>query len=181
MKKPTPYLDVFRAQFGRAHKISREQLQTLLVTLSERASLDLRGHAVWYGIMDTAPIDTIAMAMANCPCDITFLSLGGRGHVRDIQYDQPGSMNPMQRAEISFVSVDLARDRECNSLEYLRRHAARVVIVTGDKIIPPKPPPAPPRKAPYYCETCGDEMMAIDRGKDTVCPVCAAKIGEWFL
>ena len=114
-------------------------MQQFLLTLAREAELDLAGYGGWYGMMSDAPLEYIAAAIANAPRDITFVSLGG--HVRDIQYDQPGSMNPSQQAALSFIPASMVGD-ECDSANYIRRHAARVVIVTGERL-----PTAPPTSA----------------------------------
>lgn len=139
-KKRTHYLDIYRAEMGRSHKISRTQLQTLLITLADRAGLDLRGHAGLYGVMASAALEEIARAIANRVQDSTVISIGG--NIRDIQYDQPGSLDPAQRSQISFASAALAAgnhdydpERDPGStMRYLRQHAARVVTITGDVI-----------------------------------------------
>lgn len=173
----TPYLDLFRAQFGLRRKIERSELQQFLSQASEQVELPLREYSNWYGVSPEADIGTIARAMANAPSGITVLSLGGQ--VRDIQYDQPGSMNPMQYAQISFVGVELGQSD--NSMHYLRRHAARVIVVAGEPLKAPPPPPEQPRKAPYWCPDCDTEVMAEDHDERTTCPRCGANIGQWFL
>lgn len=185
MPQTAPYFDSFRSQFGSRRKVSREQLRDYLVLMASQSILDIRGHAGWYGASETDAPEAIARAIANAPHGITLLSLGGQ--VRDIQYDQPGSMHPMQHAELSFVSEDLARgdydpsEQSGGTMEYLRRHAARVIIVTGERLQKPTPAAPPPHKSPYYCPDCGDEMMAEDHGADTKCPACGKVIGQWFL
>ena len=183
----TPYLDSLRARFGLRRKITREELRDFLVLQATNAGLDLAGHSGWYGAADTDAPEEIARAVANAPQGITVLSLGG--HVRDIQRDDPGSMHPMQYAELSFVSEALARGDHDSSphsgstMEYLRRRATRVIAVTGEALQPrSKPAPAEaPHKSPYYCPSCGKDVMAEDRDTETKCPVCATVIGEYFL
>jgi hypothetical protein len=186
MPQSTPYLDTFRSQFGARRKITREQLRQFLILLSSKAGLDIRGYAGWYGASEDDAPENIARCIANTPHSLSLLSLGGQ--VRDIQYDQPGSMNPSQHAELSFVSEGLARgehdadpDNDPGStMEYLRRHAARVIVVTGDQIQPPPKPVPTPHKSPYYCPRCREDVLAED-GDFTKCPNCGTAIGQWFL
>ena len=84
------YFERFRAQFGRAHKISRAQFHGLLLNLDERG-LDLRGHAGWYSVTEDASLDDIALAVANAVHGITLVSLGGRVFVR---LDRPKPFPP---------------------------------------------------------------------------------------
>lgn len=61
---------------------------------------------------------------------LTYVSLGDcRGYLpRPVQYDQPGSMHPQQRAALTFGPL---RDRgdECDSHAYMRRHTRRLILV----------------------------------------------------
>lgn len=165
-----PYLDSFRAQFGARRKISREQLCEFLATQGRDNGLPLAAYAGWYGAADTDAPEEIARAIANAPQGIAVLSLGGQ--VRDIQRDDPGSMHPMQHAQLSFVAPDLSG----STMEYLRRHADRVIAVTGDAIQRPAVPAPPPHKSPYYCPSCAEETMS-DRGDETKCANCGRSIG----
>jgi hypothetical protein len=175
----TPYLDIFRADFGRTRQITREQLQQLLLKLEANAELDLAGHAGWYGVPETANGETISRAIANAPHDLTVLSLGG--NIRDIQYDSPGSMNPSQYSEISFVSEGLAKgnhDAEPGSggtMEYLRRHSARVIAVTGGPLAAPED--SERGLLNYQCDNGHRWKLPEGAPDDTRCPTC----GEWWV
>jgi hypothetical protein len=172
--RATPYLDLYRAEFGRAHKISRAQLQALLLKLADRAGLDLRGHAGWYGVRETESLATIARAIANAPQGITVLSLGGQ--VRDIQYDEPGSMHPAQQAELSFVSPELA-SYEYDQVGQMRRHAARLVFVTGEPLAVQEPK-SESHLLNYECDNGHRwQLPESTPEEDTRCPVC----GEWWV
>jgi hypothetical protein len=61
---------------------------------------------------------------------ITYVSLGdARGMIpRPVQYDQPGSMHPMQRASLT-LGPERDRGDECDSHGYMRRHTRRLVLV----------------------------------------------------
>lgn len=50
-------------------------------------------------------------------------------HGPGVRFDAPGSMHPLQQAQIIFVPESAAQRRE--TLAYLRRHAERVLIVQG--------------------------------------------------
>lgn len=181
---------IIQQVIGRKRIITSAEMQALLLAL-HGAGLDLGNN---YVASSQQSPEIAAAAWAKAVDGITFISasMGGRGlaHVDGwVRYDQPGSMHPMQHAEISFVSEELARgdhDAEPGSggtMDYLRSHAARVVAVRAD---PPAPvlPAAQVAKKPLtvwcYCPDCGDEMRAEDRGKDTVCPRCARNISEYL-
>lgn len=61
---------------------------------------------------------------------LTYVSLGDcRGYMpRAVQYDQPGSMNPSQRASLTFGPA-CDRGDECDSHGYMRRHTRRLLLV----------------------------------------------------
>jgi hypothetical protein len=170
MRTNHPYLDRFRRQFGRTRKIERIQVMGLIAEMAKHDGLDLRGYAGWYGVRETEDLTTIAAAVANAIQGITMVSLGGQ--VRDIQYDQPGSMHPSQYAQISFVSEELAHD------DYLRRHAARLIVVTGERI----PLACDPQPEPQtYTVTCDNghkwEIPRADHPEELDrCPNC----GEYW-
>lgn len=179
----SPYLDILRRDYGRTHKISYQQMIGLLLTLHCEAELPLAEYAGWYGCADTASPHTIATAIARAVHEITVVSLGGQ--VRDIQYDQPGSMHPSQHAQISFVSTSLAagdwdaREDGGGTLGYIRDHASRVLIVTGQR--PQMPPKSDPRLDEY-----GGHMVWTDRDRATAdgtatCPLCKTDVTEFAL
>ena len=190
--KNTPYLDVFRAEFGRASKISRTQLHGLLVKLTNEAGLNVRDYAGWYGVGPDDHTEMICRAMANAPRGIQLLSLGG--NVRDIQRDEPGSMNPSQMAEISFVSAELAKgDRDSEpgrdtTMWYLRQHASRVVVITGARLEQPskeqptmKATTQPELKPGHWLAQCdnGHKWQVPDASHPATldqCPTC----GEYW-
>ena len=120
------YADRFSAMYGKRRKITREELRDYLLA-AQRDGLDVE---TYFGLSSDKPVYDLrdsARRIANIPHGITMLSLGG--NVRDIQYDQPGSMHPEQFAALMFVaSEDLRRDH------YIQRHAHRVVTVIGDAL-----------------------------------------------
>lgn len=61
---------------------------------------------------------------------LTYVSLGDcRGFLpRPVQYDQPGSMNPMQRAALTFGPW-ADRGNSCDSHGYMRRHTRLLLLV----------------------------------------------------
>lgn len=52
-----------------------------------------------------------------------------------VRYDQPGSMAPGQHATLAFVSASQEGD-ECRTIDYIRDHADRVLIVRDDAELP---------------------------------------------
>jgi hypothetical protein len=61
---------------------------------------------------------------------LTYVSLGdARGFLpRPVQYDQPGGMNPNQKAALTFGPL-ADRGDECDSHGYMRRHTRRLILV----------------------------------------------------
>jgi len=64
---------------------------------------------------------------------VTYISLGDeRGFMpRPVQYDQPGSMHPQQRAAVTFGPA-ADRGDECGSHAYMRQHTRRLILVSPD-------------------------------------------------
>jgi len=63
---------------------------------------------------------------------ISYVSLGDcRGFCpRFVQYDQPGSMNPSQRAALTLGPV-ADRGDQCDSHRYMRRHTRKLLLVSA--------------------------------------------------
>lgn len=85
---------------------------------------DERDRVVWAAAKHWAQ-------MASRP--ITYVSLGDcRGYcARPVQYDNPGSMHPGQRAALTFGPL-ADRGDECDSHGYMRRHARRLILVAAE-------------------------------------------------
>lgn len=64
---------------------------------------------------------------------LTYVSVGDcRGFCpRSVQYDNPGSMNPSQRAALTFGPLEDHGD-ECNSHGYMRKHTRKLLLVRGE-------------------------------------------------
>ena len=62
----------------------------------------------------------------------TYVSLGdARGYLpRPVQYDQPGSMDPTQRAALTLGPL-VDRSRETRPHDYMRRHTRLLLLVRG--------------------------------------------------
>lgn len=133
-------IEIVRRIVGRRHKISAEDMIAILDALHREVGLDLRNSYVASTLDLSSPYDqesghaqspTAACAWARMCRDITCISVDARGGLRDgyVRYDQPGSMNPMQRAEILFAPSAL-EGREYDQIDQLRRHADRVLVVS---------------------------------------------------
>lgn len=63
---------------------------------------------------------------------LTYVSLGdSRGYCgRAVQYDQPGSVHPQQKASLTLGPL-ADRSDQCDSHGYMRRHTRRLVLVRG--------------------------------------------------
>jgi hypothetical protein len=142
-------IDIVRARIGRRHKITRQEMASILDDLAA-AGLHLGNDCVpttWLYDADgiaTGPSPDASRAWAEACRGITCISVmpadgGGatwHGHVR---YDQPGSLHPMHQAEVMFVSSE-QEGRRYDPIGYLRGHAKRVLIVDADSELPPLPP-----------------------------------------
>lgn len=126
-------LDIARDIVGRRHRITRDDMVAILSELA-REGLDLRNSYV-AGTLAEAPGDQ-ARAWGRMCRDITVISVGPGLRDGWVRYDEPGSMHPMQRAELLFAAEALER-LEFDQIGQLRRHARRVLIVKGE----PEPPP----------------------------------------
>lgn len=138
----TDIINMVRERVGRRHRISRREMMEILTALGE-AGLDLRNGYVDDTVVYDSPdgrtgdpldeqdVGRAATAWANLCRDIVVVSILTDGHVR---YDEPGRMHPAQQAAVSFVSCDL-RDAD-----YIRRHAARVLLVADDPLLDLPPP-----------------------------------------
>lgn len=138
-------LDIVRQHVGRRSRISAAEMHEILVSLAEHG-LDLRNEYVsdtlpaipwshsitiddYEAAQRAAMVDQTfrvraATAWVRACRDITCISVNARG-LRDgyVRYDLPGAMNPSQHAEVTFVPAT------SESVDYLRRHADRVLIV----------------------------------------------------
>ncbi len=130
--------------FGRRRKITRDELVALLVSLETDAGIDLSGLT---GAHRRAPISA-ARAWERMCSGITFVSICRYANDSwGIRYDQPGSMNPMQHAALSFVA-EAHRDEG----GYLRSHCDRLVYVRGEPSVDAPPPPPPPQQPWWVAE-----------------------------
>ncbi len=129
----TTTMDVVRRIVGRRSKISKDEMGAILMALKEEG-LDLRNDYV-HDTMGDALAASIAWVKA-CK-GITCISVSLSNYLRDgqVRYDEPGSMHPMQHAELTFAPAGMpdAEPGSGSTLSYLRRHADRVLVVRQDK------------------------------------------------
>lgn len=130
-------LEVVRDVVGRRRRITREEMVDLLLALDlspEASTITGRMHgsgALHVG-GETLPADAtrseeqqaVARAWAKMCRGITTVSVMAYSDGQlGARYDEPGSMHPMQMAQLTFAPAGL-------DTEYLRRHARRVLVVT---------------------------------------------------
>ena len=130
----TNILDIVRRHVGRRHKITPREMRDILYSL-EAAGLELANG--WSGAQ---PGQDHATAWVAACRDITVISVLDAADPMEprlsssnpgsIRYDQPGSMHPMLRATVMFVSPRCVERRD--TLDYLRDRADRVLIVRDD-------------------------------------------------
>lgn len=171
-------MDTVRRIVGRRSKITREEMVAIIVALDlepERSTIvgryadgsllagEIRVEPVREDRPDLPPsmraIDAVATRAAEqqavaraweraCKC-ITCISVWGREHDGGgIRFDSPGSMAPMQHAELTFVAEALAEDREHDPVGYMRRHCDRLLIVRGEPTEDAPPEPEIPTVSP---------------------------------
>ena len=91
-----------------------------------------------------------------------------------VRYDQPGSIAPMQRAEICFVPASLSR----SSKDYMRRHARKMYVVTAaphpDTLAAEAEKAKAAEEAHISHCSCdnGHKWQSDDRCPTDECPVC---------
>jgi hypothetical protein len=125
-------LETVRRLVGRRHKITRQEMADILAALATDG----------LSLYNDCSFSSTPMEWANSCTDITVISVMAHGCTPhgQIRYDQPGSMAPMLHAELIFVSVDLG-SYEYDQIGQMRRHADRLLIVSGNLIeLPAKPP-----------------------------------------
>lgn len=131
---------------GEREQITRTEMRDILARLPELADHSTIAGRFADGALclgdrriedrDRESIET-ATAWANACEGIRCISVlaysDGDYHVR---YDDPGSMHPLQRAAVTFVpaAIDDGRTDGGSSIEYMRRHAERVLLVSGERI-----------------------------------------------
>lgn len=120
-------LDVVRQIVGRRSTISKDEMGEILVTLANAGIVELAHEYVPDTRSDSY---TASVAWTKACRGITCISVDSRG-LRDgqVRYDEPGSMHPRQHAELCFVPADVSD----NTLQYMRRHADRVLRVRQDR------------------------------------------------
>ena len=148
----TSIIDTVRRLVGRRHQITRQEMVDILLALEldpARSTITGRGTDGRLHVGDKwvdDPADerrAVATAWERACRDITCISVM---HDRDgigVRYDEPGSMHPMQQAELIFVAEALG-GYEYDQIGQMRRHAKRLLIVRGEPSVdPPHSPQIP--------------------------------------
>ena len=124
-----PIIEIVREKIGRRHKITSAELESILRAVHRECGRDslANGYVARSGDSVTERPWLAWMAILR---GITLVSFGR--DLRDgwMRYDQPGSMNPSQHAALTFVRDGGVRS---DSIEYLRRHCDRLLIVADDE------------------------------------------------
>lgn len=155
-------LDIVRSIVGRRHKITREEMVAILMALptdlvqaSTITSRSREGRLYVGPQWVSDPADesrATARAWERACRQITCISvLPGSYYDRadnlveglSVRYDEPGSMHPLQRADILFAPEAL-EGHEYDQIGQLRKHAQRVLIVRGEPTVDVEPPKATP-------------------------------------
>ena len=171
-------LDIVRRVVGKRSKITKDEMGAILRGLVEAKLVDLCNPYV-RGTCDGALGASIEWTKA-CR-GITCISVDSRG-LRDgyVRYDAPGSMHPQQHAEITFVPADIDERRTDggSTIDYMRRHADRLLLVKQDhehagEIERQTPQVAAAEDARQLCE-CenGHRWSTDDPERDWECPTC---------
>lgn len=124
-------LDIVRQHVGRRSRITRDEMAAILSALGS-AGLRLSNgyvHETTLGVADAAR--TWAAMCRDITCISVMDARGGSLRDGDVRYDEPGSMHPLQRVEVTFVPAALGR-YEYDQIGQMRRHAVRVLIVRED-------------------------------------------------
>lgn len=135
--------EIVRAVVGSRHKITKQQMIDILLALP----IDLPHASTITGRFDDGRLyvggktiddasmesDATARAWAELCKEITCISVLGTayhdagGEITNglgVRYDEPGSMHPMQQAEITFAPAGMV-----GGYAYMRRHCRRLLIV----------------------------------------------------
>ena len=181
-------LGAVRQIVGRRSRITRDEMRAILAQLAA-GGLDLRNAYVHGTLMwdqdrgqstdaplDSAGIERAATAWERACQHVCCISVAAAG-LRDgcVRYDQPGSMAPSQHATLTFVSAAVLGG--CDTVGYLRQHADRVLLVTGEPSSDPPQPAVPTRLECAHGHLWeADEVDRNERGQGR-CPSC----GEWWV
>lgn len=180
---PADILGMVKQRFGSRRKISRAEQVELLCDYSiiggslvngyvdgtAPEAFNKLGHVASdeeaQEIMNSQPESyhcSAAEAWMRATQGITVVSVGA--HLRDggARYDQPGSMHPMQQAQVSFVAEGGVG---ASTLDYLREHCGRLFIVTGEV------PPLPEKPAQIITHQCDNGHKWSESAGDA-CPEC---------
>lgn len=160
---------------GRKRIITRAEMETLLLALHE-AGLDL-SNAYVANSQKSPEIAAVAWAKSVEGITIISASIEGRGLGHSdgcVRYDQPGSMHPMQKAEVMFVpeNIENAFQPPSYAREFMTRHADRTLIVRREEPVPVIPDPDA-GKVRNVCDN-GHSWMSLPN-EEIQCPTC----GEW--
>lgn len=132
-----------RRLVGRRHKITRQQMADIIVSLDIPADM----HTITGRFADGTlyvggkAVDVedepraIASTWANMCCGIVTVSVLREPDGASMRYDDPGAMHPMQRAALLFAPASL-RHYDYDQIGQLRRRAERVLIVSDDPELP---------------------------------------------
>lgn len=118
-------LEIVRNRVGSRSKITRAEMAGILSAIHAEHGADCLANSYVVASFDQKKPWLTWCEMVR---GITVVSYSARGNLRDggARYDQPGSMHPGQRAEVSFVADGGVATE---TLPYLRQHCDRLLIV----------------------------------------------------
>jgi hypothetical protein len=153
----TTILDIIRSAVGRRSRITRAEMCDILAAFAGQG-VSLANDSLRDSDSEYAP-----MLWANACTDIITVSVmpehgGAPTYHGRIRYDEPGRMHPMHMADVLFAPATLA-GYDYDQIGQLRRHARRVLVVSGDPL--PDPREAAAQQARAAAE--GDRVARIVR------------------
>jgi hypothetical protein len=107
-------IEIVRRHVGRRHRISRAEMAAIL-TEAEGAGADL--YCYRERPEEESPAD---WWVSMCSRNTCVSMIDG-----EARYDEPGSLHPLQMADVTFVPATLRPD----SIDYMRQHARRTLLV----------------------------------------------------
>ena len=124
-----PIIEIVREKVGKRHKITSSELESILRAVHQECGRDSLANGYVPRSFD-AVTERPWLAWMAILHGITLVSFGR--DLRDgwMRYDQPGSMNPSQHAALTFVRE---HGVQAHSIEYLRGHCDRLLIVANDE------------------------------------------------
>lgn len=169
----TDTMSIVRSLIGRRSKITRREMADILAALAAQGLTLYSGYVPGTHKWSTEQQRVVQTedaheAWANECVGVRCISVDARGALcdGDIRYDDPGSMHPMQHTQVTFLPADSITS-EHNPVPYMRDHCDRLLIVSGDALVPPVAPLVPPQwiaRMRRWPEVDGTWVRILDDG-----------------